>query len=1145
MKIKTKLKLIIFFSILILAGILSANLFWQQQIERQSKQLALVMELNHAIFNKDRIRDEYFLYHEARSKEQFLLIHEKIGGLLERMSAAFAGAEEMTGLGKMTGLHAKIGHFFDQLVRIDESLVGHAAAQELRERIVSQMLVNADQQYRNGLKLLKAANEKTVHQNNLTHLYSNIVFGLLVLLIVFFAVIIIRNITWPLIRLHEGTEIIASGNLDYKTNIKTNDEIGQLSTAFDAMTENLREITILRDELSKEIEKRKQTEAALRESERILNETGKMAKVGGWEFDVDTLQQTWTEEVYRIHEVDLPYSPDVKKGINFYHPESRPQIEKAVQRAIDHGEPFDLELGFITAKDNHLWVRAKGEAVQKEGKTLKVFGTFQDITKRRQAEEALKESEQKYRHLVESTADWIWACDLEGRQTFANKAPKGMLGYEVHEIIGVLGDSLMHPEDAKRMQKWFNKSVEEKKGWKNSILRWKHKDGSIKFLESTARPILDSEGNLTGFIGIDRDITERRQIEEALRESEERFKAQYQGTPNPTFTWKKQGEDFVLIDFNDAARAITDGKAGEFVGRKATELYSGRQELLRDLRRCYDQRDVIRREIRSEHFVPGRLVVVTFAFVPPDLVLVHLEDITDRRQAEEEQVKLQVQLSNALEIAHLGHWEYDVVSDLFTFNDHFYKIFRTTAEQLGGYTMSSAEYARRFVHPDDMHIVEEETRKAIEATDPHFSRQLEHRLLYADGTVGHITVRFFIVKDAHGRTVKTYGVNQDITERKKMEEELLRAQKLESVGLLAGGIAHNFNNILTTILGNVSLAKIQVTPEGEIFEMLSEAETASLRARTLTRQLLTFAKGGAPVKETASIKEILKESPSFVLRGSKSRCEFSIAEDLWPAEIDVGQMSQVINNIVINANQAMPEGGIIQVAAENLIIEDRHGLPVKPGRYIKISITDQGVGIAEKHLLNIFDPYFTTKQEGSGLGLATTYSIIKKHDGHITVESQLGAGTTFHIHLPASDEAVLEKEEVKLITGQGRILVMDDEAPLRKTVRRMLNNLGYESEFAKDGAEAIRMYKEAQESEKPYDAVLLDLTIPGGMGGKEAIKKLLEIDPEVKAIVFSGYSDDPVLANFQEYGFKGMMPKPFESLSLGKVLHEVLKGEKE
>jgi CheY-like chemotaxis protein len=248
---------------------------------------------------------------------------------------------------------------------------------------------------------------------------------------------------------------------------------------------------------------------------------------------------------------------------------------------------------------------------------------------------------------------------------------------------------------------------------------------------------------------------------------------------------------------------------------------------------------------------------------------------------------------------------------------------------------------------------------------------------------------------------------------------------------------------------------------------------------------------------------------------------------------------------MINSNQAMPEGGTIQVAAENLILEDTLGLPLKPGRYIKISITDQGVGILDKHLLHIFDPYFTTKHEGSGLGLAITYSIIKKHNGHITVESQVGSGTTFHIYLPASDKAVSKKKEIELIRGRGRILVMDDEALLRNIVGKMLEKLGYESEFAKNGAEAIEMYKKAKASEKQYAAVILDLTIPGGMGGKQAIKNLLEIDPEIKAIVSSGYSNSPILANFQEYGFKGMMPKPFEFRSLSKVLQEVLKDEKD
>jgi CheY-like chemotaxis protein len=306
---------------------------------------------------------------------------------------------------------------------------------------------------------------------------------------------------------------------------------------------------------------------------------------------------------------------------------------------------------------------------------------------------------------------------------------------------------------------------------------------------------------------------------------------------------------------------------------------------------------------------------------------------------------------------------------------------------------------------------------------------------------------------------------------------------------------------------------------------------------------LTFAKGGAPVKEMASIKEILEETAAFVLRGSKTKCEFSIVEDIRPAELDPVQVSQVIHNIVINADQAMPEGGVIQINADNRHIDEGKGLPLRPGQYIHISITDQGTGIAERHVSKIFDPYFTTKQKGSGLGLATSYAIIKNHDGHITVESRLGMGTTFDIYLPASDRMVPEREEAQVFRGHGRILVMDDEASLRKMVGRMLGKLGYEAEFSKDGAEAIEMYKEAKEAEKPYDAVVLDLTVPGGMGGKEAIQELLKIDPGIKAIVSSGYSDDPVLANFRKYGFQGMMPKPFASQSLSKVLHEVLRSE--
>ncbi len=457
--------------------------------------------------------------------------------------------------------------------------------------------------------------------------------------------------------------------------------------------------------------------------------------------------------------------------------------------------------------------------------------------------------------------------------------------------------------------------------------------------------------------------------------------------------------------------------------------------------------------------------------------------------------------------------------------------------------MSSEEFARRFFHPDEFRAFEERLHENGQGRNPDEGRRFEHRIIYGDGTPGYISVIPFRVKDSEGETVRSYGATQDITEQKRMEEELLRTQKLESVGILAGGIAHDFNNILTTILGSIALAKMDVGPKDEIFPLLGDVETASSRAQALTKQLLTFAKGGAPVKETSSIKEVIKESSVFVLRGSKSSCEFSIAEDLWPVEVDIGQINQVINNLVINANQAMPEGGRIQVAAENLTIESGHNLPIKPGRYIRISITDEGVGISEKHMAKVFDPYFTTKHEGNGLGLATAYSIVKKHDGHITVESELGKSATFQIYLPASEKAVREMAENKTITGAGRILVMDDEAIVRKTLGKILEKLGYEPEFAEEGAEAIEMYKTAEASGKPYEAVILDLTVPGGMGGKDTMKKLLELESGVKAIVSSGYSDDSLLANFQEYGFRGILPKPFDPQAVSKVLNEVIQGK--
>jgi PAS domain S-box-containing protein len=384
-------------------------------------------------------------------------------------------------------------------------------------------------------------------------------------------------------------------------------------------------------------------------------------------------------------------------------------------------------------------------------------------------------------------------------------------------------------------------------------------------------------------------------------------------------------------------------------------------------------------------------------------------------------------------------------------------------------------------------------------------------------------------------------LRQEIVERELVESELARVQKLDSLGMLAGGIAHDFNNLLGAILGNLSLAMLDVEPSSRAYEQLAKADRASLRAQELTQQLLTFSRGGAPVRRPVSLPTVIAEAAGFSLRGSRVLHELALPRNLWAVDADEGQMMQVFNNLLINADQAMPRGGIIRISGANIKLAANEVPTLEAGRYVRITVQDGGTGIPKEHLDRIFDPYFTTKQKGSGLGLAATYSIIRRHDGHITVQSELGKGTTFHIYLPASDGRVApEARNEKAIPGTGRVLVMDDETDMRETTGTMLERLGYAVDYASEGGEAVDKYRAAQEEGAPFDAVIMDLSIPGGMGGAETVRKMLEINPNVKAVVSSGYSHDPVVADFRAYGFCDVIVKPYRIRDLSEVMARVI-----
>lgn len=486
--------------------------------------------------------------------------------------------------------------------------------------------------------------------------------------------------------------------------------------------------------------------------------------------------------------------------------------------------------------------------------------------------------------------------------------------------------------------------------------------------------------------------------------------------------------------------------------------------------------------------------------------------------------------------------------------DGVVQLINTVAEKLTGWTQAEA-HGRHIT--EIFHIFHEKTRELCEnpvskviSTGKIVELANHTALLAKNGIERSIADSAAPIQDADNAVVGVVLVFRDVTEQMRTEQELIKIKKLESIGILAGGIAHDFNNILAAVLGNINIALLDTTLGDETQRILSEAEKASIRARELAKQLLTFAKGGAPVKELSLLQDVIRHSADFVLHGNTVSCTYDIPEDLWLVDIDKGQIGQVIQNIVLNASQAMPEGGVITISCRNISYTDeveswRQRFPLLPAQeqYVEICIQDQGGGIPPTILDKVFDPYFSTKNDGTGLGLSIAHSIISSHDGCIDVESSPGKGTLFRIFLPASAdtrEIVREAEEALPISAKRKILIMDDEEMVRNVIRSMLSQLGHEAILVSNGEDAIRLYKDNLQNREPFDLVIMDLTIPGGMGGKDAVRILLELDPAARVIVSSGYSDDPIMAGYKAYGFCGAIEKPYRIQELAAVINQAM-----
>ena len=766
---------------------------------------------------------------------------------------------------------------------------------------------------------------------------------------------------------------------------------------------------------------------------------------------------------------------------------------------------------------------------------------FEDITKQKKAEEALKEKIVELNSFINNIPDMAWVMDIESRFIAANTAfgkavgkDPGTLvnkGYEV--CFGKKGGKKLREDDMNVIKSRNQIIFEEKINIDNNTI----------WLETIKSPIFDNSEKVIGTVGIARNITKRKQAEEALRESEERYKRITDEVTDYIFTVQIEDGQPVKTTHSPASIAVTGYIPEEFAAEpdlwirmvhdndraavieQASRILTGKSvEPLEHRIICQSGKTCWVRNTLVPHYdAQGKLLSYDGL----------ISDITERKKAEEALRMAQKYSSNLIDSSLDMIISVDINRRIVEFNNAAQVTFGYSKEEIIGKSIDllyadSAEGLK----------VHNTTRR-----EGQFSGEILNKR--KNGELFPSFLSSSVLEDESGKFLGIMGVSGDITDLKQLEEERTKTEKLESIGILAGGIAHDFNNILTVILGNVSLAKMRIDSKSEEYEVLKEAENASYRAKDLTQQLLTFAKGGAPIKETTELTELIRDTVKFSIIGSNVQYSTSFTPDLWPSDVNNGQINQAINNLAINAQQAMPEGGTINITAENVSITPGDNLPLQKGNYIKISIKDKGIGISEDHLTKIFDPYFTTKQLGSGLGLATTYSIIKRHGGHIAVESELGVGTTFHIYLSASSKEVEGKEVVKEDTAvlTGKILVMDDEPEIRKIVSETLTLGGSEVKVACDGTEAIKLYKKAMGSGKPFDVVIMDLTIPGGMGGKKAVKKLLEIDPDAKAVVSSGYANDPVISNFEEYGFSGFIPKPYKIDELKRVINEVLSKE--
>ncbi|MCX8123304.1 MAG: PAS domain S-box protein [Spirochaetes bacterium] len=849
-----------------------------------------------------------------------------------------------------------------------------------------------------------------------------------------------------------------------------------------------------------------------------------------------------------------------KSFVEFIYPEDLPMVLESYERSKKRiFEPLEYRLK--TKDGSYRYILTISEAhYDEQGNFIGLSGVGTDIHEKKVAEIKLKESEEKFKTLANSVLTSIFIIQ-DNRMQWINPATIDILEYPEEEIIGKPFWVFVHPDDVEQAKLRAAARQRGEKVINRYEARIVTKSNTVKWLDFHVATI-QYNGRIA-ILGSATDITDRKTIELQLKTSEEKFFKAFHSSPIPmTINTFKDG---VYREVNEAACDTFGYPLHEVIGRSILELnvFADRDELEKYVKELQENKRVkdFAVTFRTKNGLLKNCIINSDVYMASGekLVISSIIDVTqikrsaqiiyeqyrelqqvnrDLTKTKEELTLKNIQLHNEKERLNRI---LESINDAVIVTDNEGKIIVVNKATC---TILQKEI-ESLIGQKAFNILDLDCKQPVEVNFDDILQKLQKSSITNECTlfVNHVSYNIELhilpLKDHTGNISGAVIVIRDITQKKKMEEHIAQTTKLESIGLLAAGIAHDFNNILTSIVGNLSIIKNKINHSAEFYTNIQEAENASFRAKELTQQLLTFAKGGTPVKKITQIHNLIKETATFVLRGSAIKCNFFIDDDLWHVEADEGQISQVIQNIVINAREAMEDKGVLNIYASNVKDDDPILSIIGKEKFIRISIQDNGPGINNESIEKIFDPYYTTKPHGTGLGLTVVYSIIKQHGGFIFVDSQLNKGTRFDIYLKATDKQIAHIEnqlESTLISGKGKILVLEDDENIQFILKAMLQELGYEVDIANDGDEAYSKYLASRTNQQPYTFAIMDLTVPGKKGGKDTIALIRQIDNEFKVIVSSGYSNDPVMSNYREYGFNGILPKPYRFEDLKQII---------